>query len=174
MVKCQDCGFLSLRKHATQELIEATEYTRQQGVLKPDGQCEMVPVCFVKAFNFSKESQPRSGADENNQERVRIFTTERDCNSWVEWQQGYTPKEHKEMLDQEALRKWQEDRRESDRKFEEEIRDGERKWQASVRTDDRKWQIKWQIIFISVAAVLGAVLGAVCTVIANWFGPSGK
>jgi hypothetical protein len=64
-----------------------------------------------------------------------VISQERDCKGFVEWQQGFTPKEHREMLD----RKWQ-------MEFEE-----------SVRKSNRKWRIIELVIALSVGAVIALV-----------------
>jgi hypothetical protein len=76
-----------------------------------------IPICFVQRYNLRSElvgsGKPKPDAV------LRILTAERGCDTsednigFVTWQQGSTPKEHREMLD----RQWmiaREDRRDAE------------------------------------------------------------
>jgi len=71
-----------------------------------------------------------------------------ECESFMEWRQGFTPKEHREMLDRERLLKWQAEREEEDRK-----------WREEQRKADRCWRIYEGIGFVILAGLF-TILGA--------------
>lgn len=154
MVRCENCGFLCLRKN-TQELVETPQVTREKGELNRDGYegtHERQPVCFVMAFSLKGEIKPDSG---HAQEFKRIITADRDCTSWVQWQEGYTPKEHKEMVDQKALREWQQEQRRKDQARDDALRAEMRNWQE--RQALRQWGLS--VVTALLSASVGAMLG---------------
>ena len=165
MVKCQDCGFLSLRVNETQALVETPEGTRQSGQLTHRSRHAFLPECFVKACSFRDEWNRTTPEHEQDQARLRLYTTERDCKSWVKWQEGLTPREHKEMVDQQTLREWQEERRRNDRDWQEAQRKGDQDRQRTQRKEDqdrqdgqRRSDRIWAIVLLIVGAVLGWLL----------------
>ena len=46
---------------------------------------------------------------------THIIDDDRTCQEFTKWRQGFTPKEHREMLDRKDFREWQEKQRKSDR-----------------------------------------------------------
>ena len=71
----------------------------------------------------------------------QVIQKERECGeSFTEWQLGFTPKEHREMMDRQEWRDWQE----------------------RQRKDDRGWRIKEIAILVLMTGgfiVLGALIG---------------
>jgi hypothetical protein len=64
----------------------------------------------------------------------------------IEWHQGFTPKEHQEMIDRDKMLKWQADREDA----------------------DKKWQTKqlWMMAIIAgVFTILGGVIAAVISIL---------
>ena len=117
-VKCANCGFLAVRKIETRELVDAEDETRDNGHLAvtPHGHRPIYDgrlICFVQAFPLIKETGPNPGAPE----RKTVAQKERRCERFVEWRQGFTPKEHQEMIDRERQQKREDDRDESQRNF---------------------------------------------------------
>lgn len=152
MVKCADCGFLTFRNYQTREFVEAELELREKGVITPShGQVPSLsdyPLCFANAVQLPPEyaaitngeleaPQPdaeayasithhgESSADEHIL-RWRVMHRQRVCNAFTPWQQGFTPKEHREMVD----RQWmidREDRRDKEMRDREDRRDREAK-----------------------------------------------
>lgn len=123
-VKCSDCGFLALRHRVSRELMDAHYQFRDHGSLPADmnapsdpvfGQpsiFEGVPICFVRKVHFGREIEAAYPGlwfpvDEH---RLEAIQKDRKCDGFTPWQQGFSPKEHHEMLMAEQQRKWQEDR----------------------------------------------------------------
>jgi hypothetical protein len=119
MVKCAECGFLATRRLWSHELVEAAAPYRDEGQQPTDPQnrnfysCELVPVCAVQRRNFVERllRQGRTtqiGQDELTREEVRAALLEEyDCAQWTVWHQGFTPKEHREMLDRQSMHRQQ-------------------------------------------------------------------
>lgn len=126
MVKCAECGFLAARNITTRELEEAEETFREKGITpligqlqgRPMARHESLPLCFARAYNLLDEFKEFAGKDNPDYTSVHfVIYEERECEAFTEWQQGFTPREHKDMLDQQKWRAWQEERRRNDRKW---------------------------------------------------------
>lgn len=131
MVMCSECGFLALRRYADSALVEAdADYRRSGTVRKPlGGQFEIterLPPCFTQRRNFA-ELYAREGGEaaRDSVEKADILSlindehpcdTTPDSDGFCEWQQGFAPKEHREMLDRHRLLEM-EANRETDRRI---------------------------------------------------------
>lgn len=63
---------------------------------------------------------------------MQVIQKERECGeSFTEWQLGFTPKEHREMLDRQEFLKWQ----------------------ARQRNEDKRWRVI-ELIVIGVITVV--------------------
>ena len=71
------------------------------------------PLCFVQAVSFQVEAQE----DETENAVSSVIRQERKCSNFTPWQQGFTPKEHREMLDRKQLLEWQVEREREDKIF---------------------------------------------------------
>jgi hypothetical protein len=132
-VKCGDCGFIAARVWKTREFVEIEEEKRCSGEIGSEfGGCEPTPVCFINSFDIKEEVEilRKVAHDEPSQDSMgghipphweihvkAVLNTERKCESFRKYQQGFTPKEHREMLDRQEWRNWQEKQRKSDRCF---------------------------------------------------------
>jgi hypothetical protein len=141
MVKCADCGFLAGRDLESRQLVEVTVENRKTGIIPthhkyPDEVYSAFPLCFAQAWPLQDEAKSKQQAD-----ILTVIQRERECDKFVRWRQGFTPKEHQEMIDQQELKRWQ----------------------VEQRREDRKWQVVWGVILVLVAGaftILGAILGA--------------
>ena len=66
-----------------------------------------VPICFALAYPLAEEVQSSAELQEKNPDflatRVlEVITKDRPCFGYTDWKQGFTPKEHRELLD----RRW--------------------------------------------------------------------
>lgn len=157
MVKCSECGFLAVRDIDTRELEEVDGTFREWGrpPLKRIGGRNQykgqydIPLCFVQSYNLYDEVKTAGGKPELDYVIVKsIIDQDRQCNSFIKWQQGFTPKEHREMIDREAMRKWQAEREESGRK-----------WMTH--------QQRFMVIIAGIFTILGGIIGAVITFLLN-------
>ena len=136
MVKCSECGFLAVRTRTSRELREAEGEYRKRGLRIAIS--EHIPICFAQVRDFREEIIKEKGASNLDSVDVIPFVSQEIyCNSFTKWKQGFTPKEHREMLDREEWRDWQEK---------------QRKW-------DKQWHII-ELVVLVVMAGLFTLLGA--------------
>ena len=180
---CYNCGFLGLRAK-TGELVEADGSYRVLQAWEPSlFDLLPIPVCAAMRANFflqtlgrllsqSDSSDPmptsyaRARAPLPEDVQVHLFRaracfrTEKEY-GWTQHQPGFTPKEHREMLDRQWMLE-REDRRDADQ------RDWQERVQASVekRADKRHTKELWIIGGVVTAVVVVAtILAAVIEVV---------
>lgn len=155
MVKCSECGFLSVRSKVDWMLKEAVSEYRDTGKVPGDlwNLVHASPICFAMTRDLLGEAkltfkgtinegdfQKVSGSEAFLEDFRQVLNCERKCNSFTKWQQGFTPKEHREMLDRQE---W-------------------RDWQARQRNNDRHWRIIELIVLVLAAGgftILGSFIG---------------
>lgn len=156
MAKCSECGFLTLRDRNSLQLVEVIDDYRESG-RATKVEYHNYPICFVMAYDLMPEVereahvQFQEGKGEWSGYVLRIITRDRDCDKlgkFVKYQQGFTPKEHREMMDRQFMLDWQ-----------------------SRRDDaDKKWRARQQWFMVIVAGtfvILGGAIGAIITLIAS-------
>jgi hypothetical protein len=194
LVKCQNCGFLCVRSNHG-ELVEVPYEIRQNWPLEHHFWQEHhnQPICFALVLPEQERQQALTSADG----LCWIIREGRECASFTPWRQGFTPKEHDEMIQSAELREWQQEEREKERAWleEQKRRDQEREERLEAereqrrqeeRERDRQWldqqrlkdqdreektrrlQVKWQIINTAIGALLGALLALIVTAVASW------
>lgn len=168
MVKCADCGFLAqhiFRGPIPQGFIDIEEQPRKTGVLphapfgfhaigeldrtpeKLDG--DNFPTCFVRSFDLGQEVNERIGHGDVLNAVKDIIQKERICDHFIKWERGFTPKEHREMMDRARLLKWQIDREDADKKWRED-------------QDKRRSTDEWKRnVLIAGATIFAAVAGGI-------------
>ena len=157
MVKCADCGFLSVISQSDGSYIGANRLYRLEGF--QEGQVDEVfcePHCSIHAQDIHLEPLKAKGVGTQLTELGRMVSLKtiegeevsdeavlanvskpRDCDGFFLWRPGFSPKEHYEMLDRQ---RWQE-------------------WQEEQRRRDRRWRIGESIIFVILAGLF-TLLGA--------------
>ena len=122
-----------------------------------------LPICFARAARLDKEV---AGVTEEFEQRIpeqtarehleryenvaqpkevaTVVSRDRQCDEFTEWHQGFSPKEHREMLDRKLI---------VDREDE---RDKEsRGWQAAENRSNRRWRFaEFVVAVLAVAVVL--------------------
>ncbi len=171
VVKCVDCGFLAVRHRESRELCSAELDYREHGRipnLQPSSgtgyqMYEEAPLCFqrIVAFRTSECSSPEA--------RVAVLQEERgDCEGFTVWQQGFTPKEHREMLD----RMWMAEREDSrdavlraseDRRYRQMVEREDRRDENTQRLQERLHNRElWFLgVAVTVALVGGSIIAAI-------------
>jgi len=158
MPKCAECGFFSLRNRLTGNLDEMDADFRRTGnpphreipvvggagnkfALVDTTPYRHVPVCFAQSVDLAKECPGTEELlakykDWPAELVLEVITKDRpECEGkFTPWQQGFAPKEHREMLDRQELRNWE----------------------AAQRHEDRRWRIIELIVFGAVATGVGA------------------
>ncbi len=154
MVKCADCGYLAVRNAESFRLEEAIAEYRESGFSYLGEPyigilLEGSPLCFARSFDLTKEiayefaKGGKSAADftgirKSVQHCIKEgLVKERDCAQYTKWQQGFTPKEHREMMDRERRQEWE--------------------------TKQEHYLVKMAGIFAIVAGIVGAAIGAFIT-----------
>ena len=116
MVKCSECGFLASRNVQTRRLEETELEIRSEGALsiawnteKPFDKYEP-PICFMQAPDFKAipySTDVTYNRDKVSKEVYDEIQRDRECEFFTKWRQGFTPREHREMLDRQEWREWQ-------------------------------------------------------------------
>jgi len=121
MAKCAEGGFLAVRNIETRNLEEVEFELRQSGNLS--GRYHYIPICFAMVVDFGEELKQLRNFPENATRqneigeeiwpkwgdlRKTVFSKERTCEPFTRWQQGFTPKEHIEMINRKEMLEWQE------------------------------------------------------------------
>jgi hypothetical protein len=157
MVKCADCGYLTMRNIADGGLDEMDSKFRETGEppehfdarvpvsFSPYGY-QPLPLCFDLQFPLADELGEKF-FDAPVPAVLEVIRKNRDCPAFTPWQQGFTPKEHREMLDREKMLQWQLDREEEDRRWRDEQRREDQRWRAEQRKHEGRWQLRQLIVF---------------------------
>lgn len=110
-----------------------------------------MPICFVQRYDLWQETHLTERTEDVPASMVlEIISKERDCVpsvgqlGFTAWRQGFTPKEHREMMDREAMQRLQFEREEADRRW---------------RREERYWRIG-ELLMIIFGGVVAAVVGA--------------
>jgi hypothetical protein len=159
--KCSECGFLGLR-NVFDQIIEANIWFRQTGHDRNfSGQnIEGGPLCSMQQRQFEYR-QPLPGGDPTDV-RQRMSAQEADilneiredfvCSVFASHRRGFSPKEHREMVDRERQQSWQARREDDDRQWREKQAEAEHAW----RKEDRRGELIWRIVQVVVFGVMGA------------------
>ncbi|HEY4712449.1 MAG TPA: hypothetical protein VIH69_07265 [Dehalococcoidia bacterium] len=151
MSKCSECGFLAAKNINTRNLEEVEKEFRRSGNSPNEiisgkeigyPRHKEYPICFVQKYDLIDLFEGISG--QNSARFLAIINEERECELFTKWQQGFTPKEHREMMDRERMQKWQTEREEA----------------------DRKWRSKeqWQLVIVAgIFTLLGAIIAWLLT-----------
>jgi hypothetical protein len=103
-VHCTNCGYLSVRNVEDWSLGEAESDYRETGAMS-DRAAQIyrnLPICFARAANLLQEYErtcnERPGGISGPAAVIKfVLHKPRTCTEHIEWQQGFTPKEHLEM-----------------------------------------------------------------------------
>jgi hypothetical protein len=113
--RCDTCGFLVLRFWTDTGLYEATQEYREKGADEGlSGSLSRPPLCLVQAARIDLEVEANIKATAGSDMSIGppsivavIQKPDRRCSMWRQWIPGFTPKEHRELLDRERQLKWQ-------------------------------------------------------------------
>ena len=168
MVKCVNCGYLAQHVYhgsIPQGFIAVEESSRETGSLpglpfsisfhqlgEPDLTPEKMngdrfPTCFCRASQLKQEIDTRYNEIKSSKgigyaDAVKdIINKEKPCKQFVDWERGFTPKEHREMMDRKRLLEQEEQRKKSDR--------------------------TWHVIELAITLAVGAVIGLVAAYISR-------
>ena len=165
MVKCAECGYLASRNYESRQLAETETQTRNEGVdvYTIDGLIYESPICFMQVFDLRSEF----GNYALPEQIKAVIQQSRECNEFVKWKQGFTPKEHREMMDRQWMQKYQDERDEKDRKWREEQRRVDLEWREKQERETRN-RHRWDLIIMGIIATIlisAATIGAAIIVV---------
>ncbi len=190
MPKCAACGFITLRNRLTGDLDEMDADFRKTGnpphreipivggagskfALVDTTPCRHVPMCFALSVTLADEWPGTKELLEQYKDwppstMLEVITKERPgCEGkFTKWQQGFTPKEHREMLD----RQWMVERearltkemREREDRLTREVREREDKRDEAARTWQGTLHRREMLILgglVTLAIILSTILG---------------
>lgn len=178
MARCAECGFLAVRDLQTRELAEVEEGMRMKWELPQilgtsTNRYHEYPLCLVQATNLTRDC-----GDPYHPDAVRqALWMDRRCDQYLQWRQGFTPKEHVEMRHAERMEQIAEARKRGDEERAEERRRADQSRQDELlarqreREDERDdkqkvWQeqqARKQVVSARVTALLAAALGVILT-----------
>jgi len=142
VVQCKKCGFLAVR-HPDNGLVEIEAEPRSTGIFPTPLFNTRSILCIVNAANLREEVKMKGGTtSEAPRVVLPVIEAERDCPQFRAWLQGFSPKEHVDMMHTEMLRKEIEDRRIADEQRAEQRRKDDEKRADDRLTNDRAWQKK--------------------------------
>lgn len=150
---CMDCGLLAIRntdfslgevKRESSDLhFKVMQWTLQ------DRQAQ--PICFIGEINLLfayNEQQDKHESIIENSVIVNQVLRQCGCDIFRAYKQGFTPKEHREMMDREWMQKHQDEREDVDKKW---------------RAKQEHYLVKMAGIYAIVAGIGGAAIGAIIT-----------
>ncbi|MEK6261313.1 MAG: hypothetical protein AABP62_22155 [Planctomycetota bacterium] len=112
-VQCKNCGYLSAldRRDEYPNIIDVDFKTRTEGKVPTyeygvgTGYTLLIPIykdgpiCFRLVCDMMQDGRDAKSSEDF----LRIINTERHCGMFVQWQQGFSPREHMEMDMQSRL-----------------------------------------------------------------------
>lgn len=179
MVRCEICGLLCIRARNTRELIEVEKSIRDEGVIPKSTDAihrqslpisDPFPICFAQV-PINAEYQERIDKHQKLSDSVRqgtfreIITKDRKCDElgcFIEWMQGFSPKEHVEMNMLENQRQWQRQMELDAQKWREDQAERDRKWrQEDARAIERRHLVNLAVTaLIAMAMIIGTLVAA--------------
>ncbi len=155
-VRCVDCGLLGKVGAGDSGLIEIGSDLRDG-----EGWPTIGIACAALHIRIVKECKEENPTAWSNAVRPKI-TMERTCPEYVEWEPGFSPKEHKEMRMQERLREAQAAQRASDLKEHEAQRERDRAFENDIRQADinresthKWWDRGWAVLVAALSFLAG-------------------
>jgi hypothetical protein len=142
MARCAECGYLAARNpHG--DLVEVSETWRRTG-LSPWNL-----LCLVRAVDWNGISKEAIAAE---------VCKERICEPSIEWKQGYSPREHRDMFLEKEMLQFQEKQRESDRAFQLQSKESDRLFQLQQKRIDRFWNVGQAVLVVLLSAAISWVV----------------
>jgi hypothetical protein len=168
MVNCAECGLLALVRSGNHALEEAHSTFRETGGVSVPGLgtrvYERYPICSVRRCDLEAEYRDGQEVFTNNDgsdSAKAVIQKARDCEFFIPWRMGFTPQQHRELLDMQMDREWREQRLQEDRAWRDEQARLEREWRTEEAKDRRKSNL-YLLLGVIVAAfvpIVAIILG---------------
>ena len=113
--------------------MDAEELFRGRGFIPSPGRASIdlsydeFPICFARAFDLRKEC---GATQPSHDKRAEVVNKPRECPKFTPRVQGFTSKEHQEMIISEKILEMQRQRENADREWQHKESDLQRTWQA--------------------------------------------
>jgi hypothetical protein len=113
--KCAECGYLTVIRMRDRSLIEASSDFRERGAVPNElddkggnqhSRHEVIPLCFDRQLYLRDAIKTIDKQNNQNDEVKAVINKENDCAKSIKWEQGFTPKEHREIMDRQAMLDW--------------------------------------------------------------------
>jgi len=118
-----------------------------------------IPICFARAYPLQDElpNLAKPYLDYPTDMVLEVISKDRPCpDGYTKWQQGFTPKEHREMLDSQKMLQWQAEREDADRAWRE-----RQDRLADERAENRHWrEIAIVGVLVGGAAIVAQIVAA--------------
>ncbi len=163
MVKCSECGLLALQNKMDRSLVEVESLFRTTGHIHATQEPNLLimPLCFMRAANLQAEIEAIDpDTTLTSAKTLAILQNERECEQFFGWEQGFSPKEHREILALEEQKEWQEARVREDREWrivQEEIT---RQRQEQQSTKRLRWELLVFGLLVTAAVIFGQIAAA--------------
>ena len=188
--KCDECGWLAFRtkgdRTGVPHLAETDQEMRQSDFRRfPDTLFEFKPVCFSRNQLF-REDIEALGDRPAPEQYAELIHQERFCDDFTDWQQGFSPKEHRETLDRERLGEFQTKREDDWQKFQIQMAEDDKKWredqeykaeqrhqsQLTTMRGIHKVEMLVMGLFVTNIVVISTLLGGAMQAnwVPKWFG----
>lgn len=108
-----DSAFRATGNPPRRKVQVATGGTSSTGTQTP---YRHIPICFARAYDLQSEIPGQLSQDQEDYPAklvLEVISKDRKCpkrmpaDGFTRWHQGFTPKEHREMLDRQETRDWQ-------------------------------------------------------------------
>lgn len=159
-VNCVDCGFLALMNEEF-ELYESPDSFRKTGLFPkpgPNSNSQLSAIiCTVRECDiFDGTSDVMAGNLPKH--ALRMISEPKKCRKHFPWIQGFTPKEHVQMMHNESIIREMEERRQADMQWRERQDATRQKWESREKQKDRTSRFWRGLIAAFITTVWGIVL----------------
>lgn len=174
MPKCAECGYLSLRLTKDRTIAEVEKLTRHDAVnpsvlsTTVHDQYAGSPFCFVNAFPLAEEIDRQDEKQSVQNRWKHVFWKERDCKESVEWRQGFTPREHKEIIEGEQLLEFQRGRDERQFTFQKEESEKNRTFQLLLERNAEKRHVRELAVMGGIVTLALIISQFLNTIFDHW------
>lgn len=127
-----------------------------------------MPFCFARQFDFRERYGWGAGSlGVGEAEIYPAIVEERDCDAFTPWQQGFSPREHREMLDRDRMIQRDDEMRKAIWEREDQ-RDTKVEERHKEEMDTLRAQHRWQLAIFGGAVIVATLIGAMIE--AGWIG----
>jgi hypothetical protein len=155
-VKCSECGFLTKHEQHSGEYIPVSRQYRETGMedtrmARANGET----LCLMQKADIQAEL---STAATRGGKSLDVLSNSRECDGYMPWIPGLTPREHLAMLFEQRLREEIEARRIADESRADERKKGDETRAEGRRRSDRRWSVGQAVVIAVLTIILGILV----------------